>query len=51
MIYLFFAILVLIGVLDNNPKRQFFWVVLNFVFLIAVVELGVRIFLPRVGWR
>ncbi len=51
MIYLFFAILVLIGVLDNHPKRQLFWVVVNFVFLIALVELGVRIFLPRVGWR
>lgn len=51
MIYLFFAIMVLVGVLDNNPKRQLFWVVFNIVFLIALLELGVRVILPRVGWR
>lgn len=51
MIYLVLFVLTMIGLLDNHPKRQLFWVVVNFVFLIALVELGVRIFLPRVGWR
>ncbi|CAN1533143.1 hypothetical protein MCEMSE15_01472 [Fimbriimonadaceae bacterium] len=49
MIYLFLFVLTMVGLLDNHPKRQLFWVVVSFVALVAYLDLGFKMLWSRFG--